>query len=192
MTQYSERQLQIIHESIKLISKRGILGLTIKNIAEAIGISEPGIYRHFENKSAIIQGIISILSDSFDESTIRSKEMNTLGMISSMFNSLTTRFIENPSLTAIIFSEELFNDESDTSDVIVKMVEKKQGMLINVISGGQAAGEIRSDLDAVELSLIIIGSFRFLVTKWHLMEYSFSLVDEVNKLLKSISIIIKS
>ena len=46
----SERQLQIIEESIKLIDNKGIQGFTIKNLSKEIGISEPGIYRHFESK----------------------------------------------------------------------------------------------------------------------------------------------
>lgn len=108
-----------------------------------------------------------------------------------MFNSHTTRFIENPALTAIIFSEEIFNGESDMSEIIVNMMEKKQGRLINVLATGQAGGEIRTDLDAEQLSLIIIGSFRFLVTKWHLKDYSFNLEDEVAHLLESIRTIIK-
>ncbi|MCD4664213.1 MAG: TetR/AcrR family transcriptional regulator, partial [Bacteroidales bacterium] len=43
----SDRQQQIIEESIKIIDEKGIQGLTIKNLSKAIGISEPGIYRHF-------------------------------------------------------------------------------------------------------------------------------------------------
>ena len=53
MTAYTDRQNQIIQESIQLIAQKGIQGLTIKNISKAIGFSEPAIYRHFENKNDI-------------------------------------------------------------------------------------------------------------------------------------------
>ncbi|MCK5088225.1 MAG: helix-turn-helix transcriptional regulator, partial [Melioribacteraceae bacterium] len=46
----TKRQAEIIDESIKLIADKGIQGLTIKNLSKAIGVSEPAIYRHFENK----------------------------------------------------------------------------------------------------------------------------------------------
>ncbi|MBL6964026.1 MAG: helix-turn-helix transcriptional regulator, partial [Candidatus Marinimicrobia bacterium] len=56
MNEYTERQDQIIQESIQLIAEKGIQGLTIKNISKAIGITEPAIYRHFDSKNDIILG----------------------------------------------------------------------------------------------------------------------------------------
>ena len=55
----TERQQQIIEESIKIIDDKGIQGLTIKNLSKAIGISEPGIYRHFESKTEILLSILN-------------------------------------------------------------------------------------------------------------------------------------
>ncbi len=51
MNDFTVRQKQIIQESIQLIADKGIQGLTIKNISKSIGISEPAIYRHFDNKN---------------------------------------------------------------------------------------------------------------------------------------------
>jgi AcrR family transcriptional regulator len=191
MSQFTERQLQIIQVSIELISRRGVLGLTIKNISEAIGISEPAIYRHFDNKSAIILGIVSVLSDSFDEEfNLNSEKMDAVNKIKSIFNNLTSHFIENPALTAIVFSEEIFNNEIEADKIILNMMEKKQQKLIDVLTTGQTNGDIRTDLDAKQLSLIIIGSFRFLVSKWHLRNYAFDLEAEVEELLNSLEMII--
>ncbi len=50
----SERQIQIRDEATKLIASKGIQGFTIKNLSKAIGISEPGLYRHFESKVDIL------------------------------------------------------------------------------------------------------------------------------------------
>ena len=57
----SERQEQIIEESIKLIDNKGIQGFTIKNLSKEIGISEPGIYKDLDetadkgNKRSVIE-----------------------------------------------------------------------------------------------------------------------------------------
>lgn len=51
MNDFTVRQKQIIQQSIQLIADKGIQGLTIKNISKSIGISEPAIYRHFDNKN---------------------------------------------------------------------------------------------------------------------------------------------
>ena len=57
-TNFTARQLQIIQESITLIAEKGIQGLTMKNLASAIGVSEPALYRHFKSKNDILSGII--------------------------------------------------------------------------------------------------------------------------------------
>ena len=50
----TDRQKEIISVSLDLISEKGIQGLTIKNLAQRIGITEPAIYRHYENKIHIL------------------------------------------------------------------------------------------------------------------------------------------
>jgi len=191
MSQFNDRQTQIIQESILLISKKGIQGLTIKNIANAIGISEPAIYRYFDNKYEIILGIISVLRDNFNEEfDHKTENMDAVTKIKFVFNNHTSRFTENPALAAIIFSEEIFNNDSSIAKIIRNMMKKNEEKLINVLTYGQSKGDIRTDLDAKQLSLIIIGSFRFLVTKWHLTDYAFDLESEVEELLNSLERII--
>jgi AcrR family transcriptional regulator len=50
----TERQKEILDTALDLISQKGIQGLTIKNLSKKIGISEPAIYRHYENKIEIL------------------------------------------------------------------------------------------------------------------------------------------
>ena len=54
----SERQKEIMAASLEIISAEGIQNLTIKNISGRIGISEPAIYRHYENKISILIAIL--------------------------------------------------------------------------------------------------------------------------------------
>ncbi len=188
MNDFTARQKQIIQKSIQLIADKGIQGLTIKNISKSIGISEPAIYRHFENKNDIILGIISTMQSAHDdnesESVIEANE--TIGKIKSMFLRHTNRFVKNPSLTAIVFSEEIFNNNSILAIPIRALMKKNQSRLITLLEKGQASGDIRVDIDAEQISLMVIGSFRFLVSKWHIMKFDFDLKVEVDKILNAI------
>jgi AcrR family transcriptional regulator len=187
LNDYTDRQNQIIQESIQLIAQKGIQGLTIKNISKAIGISEPAIYRHFENKNDIILGIISVLKDTTgEELNAETGNNNTIGLIKKMMQGHTDRFINNPSLTAIVFSEEIFNNNSLLAKPIRTMMKMNQNKLVTIIEKGQARGDIRGDINATQISLMVIGSFRFLVSKWHLMNFDFNLKVEVDELLNSL------
>ena len=58
---HTERQQEIIGNALDLINEKGIQGLTIKNLANRLGITEPAIYRHFENKIQILVAILDLL-----------------------------------------------------------------------------------------------------------------------------------
>jgi len=192
MTQLTKRQNQIIQESIALIAEKGIQGLTIKNISRAIGVSEPAIYRHFESKKEIIKGIIALLQEPVGNGkTTTADALDGMAKIRALVERHTTRFIENPPITAIVFSEDIFNNESSISQTVKSLMQHNQEKIIQIILDGQTDGSIRSDIKADSISLIIIGSFRFLVNKWHLNNYDFNLKNEVSSLLNSIEIMIK-
>jgi AcrR family transcriptional regulator len=50
-----ERRKMIVDTSAKLFAKRGLHGVTTKEIAAACGISEPVLYQHFAGKEQIYQ-----------------------------------------------------------------------------------------------------------------------------------------
>ncbi|HPA73995.1 MAG TPA: helix-turn-helix domain-containing protein, partial [Spirochaetota bacterium] len=55
-----ERKGEIIDAALRLIDKKGIQNLTTRNLAREVGITEPGLYRHFRNKEDILAGILGM------------------------------------------------------------------------------------------------------------------------------------
>jgi len=49
---------RIIETALELFSQRGYDGVSVREIARAVGIRESSIYNHFENKRAIFDGIV--------------------------------------------------------------------------------------------------------------------------------------
>ncbi len=189
----SERQQQIIEESVKIIDNKGIQGLTIKNLSKAIGISEPGIYRHFESKTAIILSIL----DSFKEMAIMLLEiMETfegaaIDKISFMFSKMLELFSENPSMISVIFSEEIFKNEEILKIRIVEILNLHAETIESIILKGQKERDVRNDIDVETLALMCMGSLRLLVKKWDLNDHNFNLSVEGTKLLSGLNKIIE-
>jgi len=57
---YTNRQLYILNITIDYISRNGLKSFSMRNIADAIGIRQPTLYDHFENKEMILRGIFDI------------------------------------------------------------------------------------------------------------------------------------
>ena len=185
----TERQQQIIEESINIIDEKGIQGLTIKNLAKAIGITEPGIYRHFESKTEIL---LSILSNFKEMAVMLSEMMETyeataLEKISFMFSKMLELFSETPSMVSVIFSEEIFKNEEVLKNKIVEILNLHTQTLENIIAKGQSEKNIREDIDEKSLALMAMGSLRLLVKKWDLNNHNFNLSKEGTRLIAVLS-----
>jgi len=192
MQDLSLRQIQIIDASINIISDGGIQDLTMKNLSRALGISEPAIYRHFESK----QKIIITMLESFKhrnrliEKSGGEEGISGLQRIQEIVMGVFLKLVETPAISAIIFSEEIFQNESELAEVIQEILDANLRVFTGHIREGQSDKSIRTDVDADELTIIVMGSIRHLVTIWRLSGFSFDLVESGGKLLKSLKVLI--
>jgi AcrR family transcriptional regulator len=189
----SERQEQIIEESIKLIDEKGIQGLTIKNLSKAIGISEPGIYRHFESKTDILLSILNNFKEMalMLSEMMRSFDATAIDKIDLMFSKMLDLFSENPSMISVIFSEEIFKNEEVLKNKIVEILNLQGKTIEQIIASGQSEKSIRSDIDEKSLALMAMGSLRLLVKRWDLNNQNFDLKTEGMKLITMLITVLK-
>ncbi len=76
------RQKEITEVALELISEKGIQGLTIKNLANKIGITEPAIYRHYDSKIDILIAVLDLFkqnTEHFFENELRSSLLPATG-----------------------------------------------------------------------------------------------------------------
>lgn len=185
----TERQREIVDASIEIISKKGIQNLTIKNLSKKIGFSEPAIYRHFESKMEILLTILSMFENKMRKfnTLINSDKNSSLKQLNSIYRNLFSNFSKNPVLASVIFSEEIFQDDKRLSEKIYSIMDFNFEFILSIIKSGQRNGEIRLDIGAEQLVLIIMGSLRLIVKKWTLSDHSFNLKKDGEKLWKSIN-----
>ncbi len=58
-----ERRVAIVNAAIRLFSQNGFRGTTTKQLAQAVGVSEPVLYMHFATKSELYSAIIENLAE---------------------------------------------------------------------------------------------------------------------------------
>ena len=188
MKTLTDRQSQIIEESINIISERGIQGLTIKNLSQKIGISEPAIYRHFKSKREILMTLLEGFRSNSQRTltAIAAKSVPAVKKLERVYSNNFRIFVNNPAVAAIIFSEEIFRNEPRLAEKILSIMKANQAIIRDILEGGQSDGEVREDISVDQLVLIIMGPLRLLVTQWHLTSFSFDLEKEGHALWNSI------
>jgi len=189
----TERQIQIIEKSIELIANQGIQGFTIKNLSKAIGISEPAIYRHFDSKTGILIAILNNFKEMSEMMSFMIVEIEgtAIEKVKFLFSKMFEIFAEQPAIISVIFSEEIFQNETVLKEKILEIHNIQQSNIEGVIGEGQADKSIRLDIDKATIALILMGSLRLLVKRWELNQQNFNLEKEGEKLMDSFKVLME-
>lgn len=173
----SDRQQQIIEKSIELIDKKGIQGFTIKNLSKELGISEPGIYRHFESKFDILNTILEVFKLQLKnyQELLKGKNNPPEERLMEFFDSVFSVFDSNPAVVSVIFAEEIFQNEKRLTKKIDEIQGINSGIMKELLLEINSASNKSQHVDPDMINLILHGSVRFLVRQWKSSGYSFDL-----------------
>ncbi len=59
----ASRRHSIVHAAAALFAERGFAGVSLEEIGAEVGISGPGLYRHFASKQALLAAVLTEASD---------------------------------------------------------------------------------------------------------------------------------
>lgn len=180
----TKRQLEIIGISLDIIARDGIKNLTIKNIANAMKVSEPAIYRHFASKQEIIMAVIDSFSDAsqlvLDGITMEPER--GLAGIEAFVKSRIQMVLDNPPLAKVMFAEEIFMDDPELSQRMLKMMHSHRDCLREMVLSAQRQGDLRDDIAGDIIFRLIMGPVRLLIKQWGMSGYHFDLRQQGNDL----------
>jgi AcrR family transcriptional regulator len=180
MKSLTPRGEQIVDVAIRLLSEGGISVLTTKNLAEAVGVSEPALYRHFKGKMDILVAILDRLEANmrrlFEQSLNR--EDCVLDQLQVIHKRMFHTFAAQPAMASVVFSEEIFRHDPRLSERVSCIMDLVQGQIMRLLRSKKGRAECRRDVPAKDLTRVMMGSIRFIVTRWRLSGYGFDLEKE--------------
>ncbi len=189
MQQFTDRQIEIMEAATNRISQFGIQNLTIKTLAEDIGVSEPALYRHFSSKNEILQCILEYFKMEMKnriQGIVHKPDSSARDEIRAIFDSQLQAFVRKPAVISVIFAEGIFHFDEGLTRQVSEIMEIMQGYIKANIVRGQANGEYSRLVGVSVLTTIIIGGMRMTVLKWKLSGYASNLVKEGKTVLEGI------
>lgn len=180
-----ERKEQIINESINIIYEQSFLKFTIRRLANRVGLSEAGIYRHIDSKDDIIMQILKRMNDFGKEITQKIEQTNNpIEKIKQFFLFQLEYFAENKEMAMILLSEEIFSNNEKVKLKFISTLNQRFDKLVELLTKAARKGLIKDSGE--DIALIIQGTMRGLVFRWNLNDYQFNLKDRGAKLLDTI------
>ena len=189
MNKFTDRQKDFLNAAIDIVSRQGFSKLTIRNVATAVGVTEPAVYRHFPNKLALLTAMLEDLQGAIlphframREGANQPRE-TFAGFIRGLFEEFKLR----PAYAPFIFSEEIFHNEPQLREKLQRVLGGNIAVLTESFEALQIDKSCRTDIEAQQMALITLGSIRLAVSRWHISGGKVRLKDLANQLIDTLS-----
>ena len=181
-----ERQKEILNTALKIIHEEGYKDLTVRNIADMINISEPAIYRHFDNKEEIVLSLAEMVFKKNSPEIDTQKFENTRSLLKETLNRQFERLEENPYVTAVLFQSELFREYPKVERLFIKHRQEKKEALEDIVREGQKNGHFSNNIDPEIFALLFMGSVRMSALEWRDDNFSYQLTEKAEPIAKEL------
>jgi AcrR family transcriptional regulator len=140
----------VIDAATELFSRRGYRGTTLAAIAEALGVTDAALLRHFDSKADILEAVLAQDDVPSNEQFLENLAGGALHILEQLA-ATGLRMDERPRTTRlqIVLAAEALGEGSELHGKFVERYRYVRRALIKALQRGIDSGEIRSDVDPV-------------------------------------------
>lgn len=139
-TKESETQNRILNSAAKLFAKQGYGGTTTRDLAQMAGVAEGTLFRHFENKKAILVAVATKgWTDILTELLTELSEMASYKAVAQVMRKRMLRLDANTDMLRVCFMEAQFHPELRDriqTEVIDKMTDVTEAFFQTAMDRG--------------------------------------------------------
>jgi AcrR family transcriptional regulator len=149
---------RILQLATRLFARQGFAGVSLRSIAEGVGISKPSLLYHFPSKDQLRE---EVLSEVFDHWARRLPSLvravtSRAGQSDELMNELVAFFNEDPDRAHLLLRE-IIDRPEEMRRRIGDSLRPLVMLVAETIRKGQAVGIVQSDVDPEAYALSMIG-----------------------------------
>jgi AcrR family transcriptional regulator len=156
----AERRAQIVKETLRLIAEHGLAGASMSRIAEAVGVSNAALYRHFDSREDILIAAHDALIERVFTWLNSSQAPIVMDRLKEMGDSHAAIFSKDiEGFNAPMFQFISWIPKDRVHDHVVRRRVEMLRWYTDLVEEGKAQGSIRTD---IETDLIVSELFAWI------------------------------
>lgn len=162
----ADRRAEILDAAIKVFSEAGFHGGSLREIAQRVGMSQPGLLHHFANKERLLEAVLTHRDEQARDRM--GPELPTgLALIGALID-LADYNATTPGLVALftVLSGEATSADHPGHEYFRQRYGWVREIVEEAIAEGQARGELRPELDPIEVARTLIALLDGLQIQW--------------------------
>lgn len=179
------RRAEIVETAIKLSAEIGPSKVTTQHLADAVGVTQPAIFRHFNTKSEIWLAVAESIGDGFrnlHDAATEDEESNPHDLLHQVIRQHFDHVAANPALSGIIHSRELHSEIQGFREHFEELVAHGRNRLGRLFHRAQAAGIHSAHVAAEDAAYMLTALMEGVALRWSLSDRTFDLADEGSRL----------
>lgn len=174
------RKQEIVDVTLRLADREGPERLSTEAVAEAVGLTQPGIFRHFPKKQDLWEAVARRIGTMMEArwKAAHGEGVSPIEEIQALVETQLRLIQGTPAIPAILFSRELHTRNEGLRTIFHALLTRFHQMIADRASRGRDAGLLRADVDPQDAALLIIALIQGLVVRWSISGRSFDLPAE--------------
>lgn len=173
------RKAEIIEATLRLADKLGPERLTTDAIANAVGLTQPGIFRHFPKKQDLWEAVAARVGAMMEDRWTKAQSLDAapIDQIRELIAAQLRLIQATPAIPAILFSRELHTKNKGLRTAFFGLLSRFHRMIADLVARACERGELHGDLDPDDAAFLIVGLVQGLAVRWSISERSFDLIE---------------
>lgn len=167
-----ERRAITVETVISLAAEKNPSDITTKAIAERMGLTQGAIFRHFPSKEAILQAVMSWVSQRLlarVDSAIEGADSATAAL-EAVFLAHIDFIAEHPGVPRMLFGELQRKEQSLPKKMVQTLLKHYRERVRGLLEEGKAQDEFSADLNIDAAVMLFVGSIQGLVVQSLLLD----------------------
>ncbi|MGH1367660.1 MAG: TetR/AcrR family transcriptional regulator [Maritimibacter sp.] len=186
-----DRKHEIVETTIRLSGELGPNRVTTQRVADAVGLTQPAIFRHFPTKSDLWDAVgdqveVLIRPLAIEIAPDDARLDDPAQMLHEALRSQLEFMVDHPAICTILTSRELHATHEGMRLRIARLMMGRRRELAALVEHGLAKGQYRKGLSPDDTALLILATIQGLSAQWSLENRAFDLAEVGERLLSGV------
>lgn len=175
------RRSQIVEATLRLMVERGPDRVTTQAIADAVGLTQPALFRHFPRKLDIWMAVLDWLIGETAESRwpqALAQPLPPLARLRALIATQLELIAHTPAVPALLFSRELHVENEALRSGLAGLMGRFIGHIRTLLEEALAANALRPGLDIALAAKAVATVPAGTALRWSLSGHRFDIVAE--------------
>jgi TetR/AcrR family transcriptional regulator len=159
------RRAALVAAALKLAAERSPAAVTTADLAQAVGITQAAVFRHFESKEAIWLAVLDVVQQELLARlhAAASAHEQPLAALRAVFTAHVDFVVEHPGVPRVVFQELQHPEDTPLKARVRALMQGYRALISGLLQQAQAAKLLAPGVDLQAAAVLLLGSVQGLV-----------------------------